>query len=164
MMTNARTASAENLADREIVITRVFDARRELIRNACTDPKQIVQWWGPRGFTITIHEMAVRPGGVWKNTMRGPDGIDYPNQSVFIESRNLSESSTPWRGARRVIEARNFRRRGLSRRTATRPRSRYECSSHRPRYANTSPDVWSIEGGSQTLDRLGEHLSKSSAG
>src|SRR5271155_1876807 len=75
----------ENLADREIVITRVFDASPELVWSAWTDPKQIVHWWGPQGFTTTIREMDVRPGGIWDYTMHGPDGTDYPNQSVFIE-------------------------------------------------------------------------------
>jgi len=65
------------VADREITITRVFDAPREMIWDAWTDPEQNVKWWGPRGFTSTIREMDVRPGGVWKSTMHGPDGTDY---------------------------------------------------------------------------------------
>ncbi len=76
---------SENTADREIVISRVFDAPRELVWDAWTDPKQVVQWWGPRGFTTTIEEMDVRPGGVWKHVMRGPDGTEFPNKSIFKE-------------------------------------------------------------------------------
>ena len=88
------TSALENLAkqietadtsDREIVISRVFDAPRERVFEAMTDPKQVVKWWGPNGFTTTIHEMDVRPGGVWRHTMHGPDGTDYPNKSVFLE-------------------------------------------------------------------------------
>src|ERR1700719_247021 len=71
--------------DREIVISRIVNAPREMVWEAFTDPKQVVQWWGPNGFTTTIHEMDVRPGGRWRHTMHGPDGADYPNQSVFIE-------------------------------------------------------------------------------
>lgn len=71
--------------DREIVTSRVFDAPREVVWDAFTDPAQVVQWWGPRGFTTTIHEMDVRPGGRWRHTMHGPDGTDYPNASVFQE-------------------------------------------------------------------------------
>jgi uncharacterized protein YndB with AHSA1/START domain len=74
-----------NTTDREILITRVFDAPRELAWQAMTDPEHVVQWWGPRGFTTTIQEMDVRPGGVWTHIMHGPDGIDYPNHSVFQE-------------------------------------------------------------------------------
>ena len=60
------TAQAETTpsADRQIVITRTFDAPRELVFKAWTDPKQIVQWWGPNGFTTTTHEREVKPGGV----------------------------------------------------------------------------------------------------
>ncbi len=50
-MTSAKSAPAENLEDAEIVLTRVFDAPREMIWDAWTDPKQIVRWWGPRAFT-----------------------------------------------------------------------------------------------------------------
>ncbi len=72
-------------ANREIVTTRLFDAPRQLVFEAWTDPKHVAQWWGPRGFTNTIHEMDVRPGGVWRLTMHGPDGVDYPNRIVFTE-------------------------------------------------------------------------------
>lgn len=47
--------------------------------------KHVAEWWGPNGFTTTIHEMDVRPGGVWRFTMHGPDGVDYKNKIVFIE-------------------------------------------------------------------------------
>jgi uncharacterized protein YndB with AHSA1/START domain len=72
-------------SDREIVFTRRFDAPRELVWAAWTDPRQVVLWWGPRGFTTTIHEMDVRARGVWRLTMHGPEGIDYPNRIEFIE-------------------------------------------------------------------------------
>src|SRR3954449_1876611 len=72
-------------ADREIVAVRVFDAPRELVWKLWTDPHHVAQWWGPNGFTNTIHEMDVRPGGVWRFIMHGPDGVDYPNRIVFIE-------------------------------------------------------------------------------
>jgi len=48
---------------REIVLTRTFDAPRERVFQAFTDPEQVGQWWGPRGFTTTTHEIDVRPGG-----------------------------------------------------------------------------------------------------
>src|SRR3954471_663109 len=84
--TAADTPATANLSsDREIVISRLFDAPRELVWAAWTDPQQVVQWWGPKGFTTTIHEMDVRPGGVMRHTMHGPDGTDYANKSVFKE-------------------------------------------------------------------------------
>jgi uncharacterized protein YndB with AHSA1/START domain len=84
-MAEKGTSRAEDTSAREIVITRVFDAPCELVFDAMADPKQVVQWWGPIGFTTTIHGMDVRTGGVWRHTMHGPDGTDYPNKSIFIE-------------------------------------------------------------------------------
>lgn len=75
----------DNIADREVVITRTLDAPRELVWEAMTNPKHIVNWWGPKGFTTTIEKMDFRIGGVWEHTMIGPDGTHYPNQSVFKE-------------------------------------------------------------------------------
>jgi uncharacterized protein YndB with AHSA1/START domain len=72
-------------SDRELVVTRLFDAPRELLFEVWTDPKHIVQWWGPRGFTTTSTEMDARPGGVWRLTMHGPDGVDYKSRIVYIE-------------------------------------------------------------------------------
>jgi len=82
---NPGTSPASDSADREIVATRLFDAPRELVFEAWTNLKHIPHWWGPKGFATTVHEMDVRPGGVWRLTMRGPDGRDYKNRIVFIE-------------------------------------------------------------------------------
>ena len=71
--------------DREIVLKRTLDAPRELVFEVWTDPKHLVQWWGPNGFTLTIHEINVAVGGVWRFIMHGPDGRDYNNKVVFIE-------------------------------------------------------------------------------
>src|ERR1044071_1331635 len=80
-----RNAGSTDTKERELVISRLFDAPREMVWAAWTDPKQVVKWWGPNGFTTTIHEMDVRPGGVMRHTMHGPDGTDYPNKSTFLE-------------------------------------------------------------------------------
>ena len=83
--TQATADAAASTADREIVLTRDLDAPRELVFAAWTDPDQIGAWWGPHGFTTTIHEMEVRPGGRWRYIMHGPDGTDYPNRVVYRE-------------------------------------------------------------------------------
>lgn len=83
-MTTAHQPS-DNIADREIIITRVLHAPRELVWQAWTDPKHVANWWGPRGFTTTIKKMDFRVGGVWEHTMHGPDGANYPNKSTFKE-------------------------------------------------------------------------------
>ena len=82
------TTAAEgqtDTADREIVMTRVFAAPRELVFDAYTDPEHIAKWWGPNGFSTTVHEMDVRPGGVWRFIMHGPDGRDWTNRVVYRE-------------------------------------------------------------------------------
>ncbi|HTH56647.1 MAG TPA: SRPBCC family protein [Cyclobacteriaceae bacterium] len=72
-------------ADRELKFSRVFNAPRNLVWKAWTEPKHIAQWWGPNGFTNTIHEMEVKVGGVWDFIMHGPDGTNYSNKIVFTE-------------------------------------------------------------------------------
>jgi uncharacterized protein YndB with AHSA1/START domain len=71
--------------DREITTTRLVDAPRELVFDAFTQPEHVARWWGPNGFTNTIHVMDVRPGGEWRFVMHGPDGTDYPNKHIFRE-------------------------------------------------------------------------------
>lgn len=81
---NARITDT-TISDREISLTRVFDAPRELVFAAFLDPQHISNWWGPDGFRTTTHEMDVRPGGVWRYTMHGPDGSDYANLVKYTE-------------------------------------------------------------------------------
>jgi uncharacterized protein YndB with AHSA1/START domain len=64
-------------ADREIVISRVIDAPRELVFEAFTKVQHLSRWWGPQGFTTTTRAFEFRVGGVWDFVMHGPDGTDY---------------------------------------------------------------------------------------
>jgi uncharacterized protein YndB with AHSA1/START domain len=75
----------ERNSDRELVFTRLYDAPASLVYEAFTRPEHLQNWWGPNGFHTTIQEMDVRPGGVWRLTLRGPDGRDYRNRLVFVE-------------------------------------------------------------------------------
>lgn len=70
---------------RSIIGTRVFDAPRDLVFSAWTNPRHLAQWWGPNGFTTTTHSFEFRPGGVWRFVMHGPDGRDYQNRITFDE-------------------------------------------------------------------------------
>jgi len=70
-------------SDREIKITRFYDAPRELVFAAWSDPAQLCKWWGPRGFTIVTKSIDVRPRGSWVFSMIGPDGTVYPNRIVY---------------------------------------------------------------------------------
>jgi uncharacterized protein YndB with AHSA1/START domain len=71
--------------ERGLVITRIFDAPRELVFKAWTEPERVAQWWGPHGFTSPVCELDVRPGGAIHIHMRGPDGGVYPMKGVFHE-------------------------------------------------------------------------------
>ncbi|MDQ3654092.1 MAG: SRPBCC family protein [Chloroflexota bacterium] len=68
-----------------ITMTRTFDAPRELVFRAWTDPIHLAQWWGPHGFTNPVCEVDLRPGGAWRIDMQGPDGTIYPNKGVYQE-------------------------------------------------------------------------------
>jgi len=68
-----------------VTLTRVYDAPRDLVWRAWTDPKHMAQWFGPRGFTSSVPELDVRAGGALRIVMHGPDGNDYPMKGVFRE-------------------------------------------------------------------------------
>jgi uncharacterized protein YndB with AHSA1/START domain len=63
-------------SDLEIVMTRDFDAPRELVFEAHTKCEHLEQWWGPRKYTLAVCEMDFRPGGKYRFVHRGPDGVE----------------------------------------------------------------------------------------
>ncbi len=69
----------------EIVITRVFDAPREQVWRAWTDPEHFKKWWGPENFTAPVAEIDLRVGGKYFNCMRSPEGQDYYTTGVYLE-------------------------------------------------------------------------------
>ena len=75
----------EKPAEREITITRIFDAPRETVFKAWTDAAQLAQWWGPKGFTNPVCEIDARVGGAIRIHMRSPDGSVYPMKGEFRE-------------------------------------------------------------------------------
>jgi len=75
MVTQSKSAYQITLpSDREIVMTRVFNAPRELVFRAHVDPALIPQWWGPRGNTAVVEKLDARPGGAWRFVVRRDDG------------------------------------------------------------------------------------------
>ncbi len=81
----AKNVETTAKSEREMTAMRVFDAPPELVWKVWTDPKHIAQWWGPNGFRTTTDVMNVRPGGLWRFVMHGPDGRDYKNKIVYLE-------------------------------------------------------------------------------
>jgi uncharacterized protein YndB with AHSA1/START domain len=155
--TNDLMATTE---DREIVISRLVNAPRELVFEAWTDPKHLIQWWGPKGFTNTFQSIAVKPGGVWKFIMHGPDGVDYPNLITFHEvvkpelitfSHGTGEENDPHQFETRVT----FEKKGDK--TLLTMKSIFSSADERDKMVR---EVGAIEGGNQTLDRLEEQVLK----
>jgi len=79
----AITKTNKETAGNELSITRILNAPIELVWEVWTDPKHVAQWWGPVGFSTTIHHMEVKEGGEWDLVMHGPDGVDYKNKYIF---------------------------------------------------------------------------------
>jgi uncharacterized protein YndB with AHSA1/START domain len=147
-------------AGREILISREFNAPRELVWQAMTGPEHVVNWWGPRGFTDTVVKMDVRPGGTWEHVMHGPDGKDYPNQSIFQEVVKPE----------RIVYAHSGRREGgpgvnfvatwtfealAADKTKVTIHMVFATAGDRDFVVK---EFGAIEGGKQTLERLGEYL------
>jgi uncharacterized protein YndB with AHSA1/START domain len=140
-----QTSQAQaSTADHEIVLSRVFDAPRELVFKAWTDSHHIAQWWGPNGFTTTVHEMDVRPGGVWRFVMHGPDGVDYDNKMVF------AEVVEPDAGFDTIV---TFVNEGAKTRLTI--RQVYATAAEREYVARK---YHAVEMGNQTFDRFAEYL------
>jgi uncharacterized protein YndB with AHSA1/START domain len=78
------TKSASSEVER-MVITRVFDAPRELVWKAWTDPKYVMMWWGPKGFTAPVCKIDFRVGGKFLCCMRSPDGQEFWNAGEYHE-------------------------------------------------------------------------------
>ena len=92
-MGSAQSAAIAETFSKEFVIERLFDAPRDLVFEAWSDPKHLPQWFGPKGFKVETFEIDVRVGGVWRFNMIGPDGTVYPNRMRFrrIERPSLME-------------------------------------------------------------------------
>jgi uncharacterized protein YndB with AHSA1/START domain len=156
----AGEAEAILTSDREIVVTRVFDAPRELVFEAWTDPEQVVQWWGPFGFTTTIHEMDVRAGGVWRFVMHGPDGTDYDNHVVFDEVVK-PERLVYRHGGGEENDIKEFHVTvNFDEDDGGKTRLTLRLVAESPAERDRMVEFGALEGGKQTLERLAEYLRK----
>lgn len=82
-----------------LVMRRTFDAPREVVWAALTDPKHVVHWYGGRGFTNPVCEMDVRPGGQWHHVMRTPEGHEFAMNFIFVEV--VAPEKLVWESAER---------------------------------------------------------------
>jgi uncharacterized protein YndB with AHSA1/START domain len=154
------TETTASIAGREIVISRVFDAPRELVFDAFTDARHISEWWGPRGFTTTTSIKDVRPGGIWRFIMHGPDGTDYTNTIRYTEvvrperlaydhgADDIDGDPASFQVTVTFVDQGG--------RTALTMRSRFTSEAEVER----NRKFGAVDGGKQTLERLAEYLAK----
>jgi uncharacterized protein YndB with AHSA1/START domain len=76
---------AAEASDKELIVTRVFDAPRALVFEAWTTREHLAHWWGPKGYTLPFCELDFRPGGKFRLCMRSPEGGDFWVRGVFRE-------------------------------------------------------------------------------
>ncbi|KLK87909.1 ATPase [Methanoculleus sediminis] len=81
----AETSLTAEAGKQDVVISREFDAPRDLVFRACTDPELVSQWWGPESVTTTVEKMDARPGGMWRVTQRDAEGNEYAFHGVYHE-------------------------------------------------------------------------------
>jgi len=153
--TSAINKTMTSVQDREIILTRVFDAPREDVFIAWTDPQQVPYWWGPQGFTLTTHHMDVRPGGTWSYIMHGPDGVDYDNQIVYqdvVHPERLAYAHGDLQGEHFQVTV-TFKE--LGGQTELTMRTQFKSAEE---LEFVVKEYGAIEGGVSTLERLADHL------
>lgn len=141
--------------DREITATRLIGAPRERVFAMWTHPEHLAQWWGPNGFTITIHEIDVRPGGVWRFVMHGPDGVDYKNTIVYDEIVRPERLVSSHVSGPLFQMTATFAAQGGATRLDV--RMLFESAAQRDKVVE---QFGAVEGLQQTLDRLEGQLAK----
>jgi len=146
----------------ELRIIRVYDAPLSAVWGAWTDPEQAAQWWGPRGFTLTTHSKDLRPGGHWKYTMHGPDGVDYPNTTKYLEVEKYSKLVYDHGGTddREPL----FRVTVLFSESTGKTNMDMRMTLPTPEAAEETREFIKKAGGYATWDRLAEYLEKESSG
>ena len=84
-MRNTGTLQVTTPSDREVVLTRVFDAPRHLVWDAFSKPELLRRWFGPRGWSLVVCEVDLRVGGGFRFVLRGPDGTEMGMRGVYRE-------------------------------------------------------------------------------
>jgi len=145
-------------SDLEVVLTRVFEAPRRLVFEAMTKPEHVPHWFGPRGYTLPVCEIDLRPGGAWHYLLRGPGGdmgmkgvyreIAPPERLVSTESYDIPGMGwTPESVVTTTLNERDGK-------TTLTSRIRYQSVEHRDGHVGSGMEA----GAGETFDRLAEYL------
>lgn len=146
----------------EIKITRLYDAPVQAVWDAWTDPAQVAQWWGPRGFTLTTHSKDLRPGGNWHYTMHGPDGTDYPNTTKYFEVEECAKLVYDHGG--HEDRPPMFRVTVLFSKVGSKTKMDMTMTLETPEAAEETRKFIKMAGGNSTWDRLAEFVEKEATG
>jgi uncharacterized protein YndB with AHSA1/START domain len=159
-----RTKVVEGSSNRELVLERVFDAPRETVFKAYTEPERLAEWWGPRGWTLPVCKLDLRPGGVWHYMMRGPNGeeswgkavyreIVAPSRLVYTDAFSDAEGNVAPGMPEMLITVELIEQEGKTRLIST-----TEFST--PEEKQSIIDMGALQGITETWDRLEEYLAK----
>jgi len=146
----------------ELHIVRVYDAPVQAVWDAWTDPEQVAQWWGPRGFTLTTKSKDLKPGGRWIYTMHGPDGVDYPNNTLYHEVEKYSKLVYDHGG--NDDQPPLFKVTVLFSETKGKTKMEMTMTLDTPQKASETATFIKKVGGNATWDRLAEYLEKENTG
>jgi uncharacterized protein YndB with AHSA1/START domain len=141
-----------------IPLTRVYDAPLQAVWEAWTNPDEVAQWWGPRGFTLTTHARDLRTGGHWHYTMHGPDGTDHENTTHYLEVVPMQRMVYDHGGHKDRPPL--FRMTVLFTERAGRTQLDLSLAFATPEIATEMQAFIRKAGGEGTWDRLAEHLGK----
>jgi uncharacterized protein YndB with AHSA1/START domain len=146
----------------EIVMKRVFDAPRELVFKAYTDPKLIEQWWGPRRYSTIVDKLEARPGGIWRFINRASDGTEYGFHGVIHEvvapERIVQTFEFEGVPGHVALETATFE--DLGGRTRVTAHSVFQSVEDRDGMVQSGME----EGAAETMDRLAELLATEMSG
>lgn len=154
----ARNSAAMQPEERVLVITRIFDAPRDLVWKAWTEPERMVRWFGPRGFTSTVIKADFRTGGAYRLHMRSPEGNDHWLQGVYREivEREQLVSTYAWADA----EGKPTRPETLLTVTLEDRSEKTLLTLHQAVFESVTARDLHNGGWSSSLDRLAEYLVK----
>ncbi|MEX1023009.1 MAG: SRPBCC domain-containing protein [Dehalococcoidia bacterium] len=152
----------EQISDRELALERVFDAPRELVFKAWTEPERLLQWWGPRSYPTVVCTVDLRPGGVWHYCMRSAEGdeawgraeyreIVPPERLVYVDAFSDAEGSVipPETVITLTFEEQDGK-------TLMKSHSLYASAEEMQQVIG----MGMVEGISETFDRLDEYLAQ----
>jgi uncharacterized protein YndB with AHSA1/START domain len=143
-------------SDREIVLTREFDAPRDLVYMAMTSPEHIIQWWGPRGSNMKVDTMDVRPGGKWRFVEHDAKGNEFGFRGEYRELRppERAVQTFEWEGLPGHISVETMVLEDLGGRTRLTVTSRFDSVEDRDGMLQSGMET----GASESYDRLAEYL------